>query len=782
MSDSGQPPKPPPLGVHEVTGRISKYEIVSQLGKGAMGIVYRAHDTVLDRDVALKVMAAGIAEDLELKQRFEREARAVARMTHPNIVTVFDLGWHTDGSPFIAMELLRGQDLSKLMRQGAMALDRIVSILAQVLAGLNLAHQSGIVHRDIKPANIFINQDGSVKIMDFGVARLTTASMTGTGNVVGTADYMSPEQVKGAKVDGRSDVFSVGCMFYEMLAGRRPFHADNLMAIFYRITNEEPDISIFPDSTEYGALIPILRKALAKKLEDRYQKAYDFMADLREYLRTHAASSTAQHALESLLDIEAPPTPPPPITGTSTQEVGATEIIDGEDATAPDLARTHRAPAAGASRTAAGTRRASTPTVLASRARGTAPPPRLTPTAQPRQGTSPMLYVAVGALAVALVAVVGYVVVAGRQPAPPSPTPSQAQGAAVTPTPLPTAPPPPTPEAQPTFSAPQGKSATNMRAAQAAFSQGDYDRALASAQAALREDPGNAEARRLADSALNGQRANKHFRAADAALSSNDLTEASTEAQAGRDLAPWDARGTSLLGRVQEAEQRAREAQAARDRQAQAQAINSLLNKADAAVVAQRFDQALKLYDEVLKLDGDNAAARAGRTGALGARAAAQVAANAASTVAEVPRKRFVTGKTSVVGGPQAAQNVPAGFEADPEVTVHQGTQAAEAPGSIAFEVTPPNVRPGDSYTVSVVMINEGNSPLPLASMQVATTINGRKSGGQVGLTVAAVPPRGRATILQQTAQWKEDTTSWSMEVVVKARTGEIYSNTATWR
>jgi len=394
-----------------------------------------------------------------------------------------------------------------------------------------------------------------------------------------------------------------------------------------------------------------------------------------------------------------------------------------------------------------------------------------------------MLYVAVGALAVALVAVVGYVVVAGRQPPPPSPSSSQeAQETVAAPTPLPTAPPPPTPEAQPTFSAPQGKSAANMRAAQAAFSQGDYDRALASAQAALREDPGNAEARRLADSALNGQRANKHFRAAESALSSNDLAEASTEAQAGRDLAPWDARGTSILGRVQAAEQRAREAQAARNRQAQEAAINSLLNKADAAVVAQRFDQALKLYDEVLKLDGDNAAARAGRTAALGAKAAAQVAANAASAAPAVPTKRFVTGKTSVVGGPKAAQNVPAGFEADPEVTVHQGTQAAEAPGSIAFEVTPPNVRPGDSYTVSVVMINEGNSPLPLASMQVATTINGRKSGGQVALTVAAVPPRGRATILQQTAQWKEETSSWSMEVAVKTRTGQVYRNTATWR
>ena len=145
------------------------------------------------------------------------------------------------------MELLKGQDLQKAMRQPPpMTLERKVTIIVQVLAGLAHAHQAGIVHRDIKPANIFINQDGTVKIMDFGVARLTTASMTGTGNIVGTADYMSPEQVKGAKVDGRSDVFSVGCMLYELLTGRRPFHSENLMAIFYKITHEEPNFDLDP--------------------------------------------------------------------------------------------------------------------------------------------------------------------------------------------------------------------------------------------------------------------------------------------------------------------------------------------------------------------------------------------------------------------------------------------------------------------------------------------------------------------------------------------------------
>jgi serine/threonine protein kinase len=169
-----------------------------------MGQVYLAHDTVLDRDVALKVMAGQIADDPELKTRFEREARAVARMMHPNVVTVFDLDYH-DGSPYIAMELLKGEDLQKRMRRTPrLTLEEKVGIIVRVLNGLGHAHKAGIVHRDIKPANIFLQADGAVKIMDFGVVHVTGASMTGTGNVVGTADYMSPEQVQAKKVDGRT--------------------------------------------------------------------------------------------------------------------------------------------------------------------------------------------------------------------------------------------------------------------------------------------------------------------------------------------------------------------------------------------------------------------------------------------------------------------------------------------------------------------------------------------------------------------------------------------------
>src|SRR5262245_3109959 len=220
-----QPPDPNPPAVpspdaaarpREPVGPIGKYAIVRGLGRGAMGMVYVAHDTVLERDVALKVMNAQIAEDPHLRDRFEREAKVVAKMAHSNVVTVFDRGYH-DGCPYIVMELLKGQDLQKAVRQTPdLPLETRAAVILQVLAGLAHAHQLGIIHRDIKPANVFLCEDGTVKIMDFGVARLTTAASTATGSVFGTADYMSPEQVSGAHVDSRSDLFSVGCVLFEL--------------------------------------------------------------------------------------------------------------------------------------------------------------------------------------------------------------------------------------------------------------------------------------------------------------------------------------------------------------------------------------------------------------------------------------------------------------------------------------------------------------------------------------------------------------------------------------
>jgi tetratricopeptide (TPR) repeat protein len=320
MSESG----PSPAGVPgHLAGRVGRYELVEALGKGAMGVVYHARDPLLDRDVALKVMLPQIAGEPEQKHRFEREARAAAKLVHPNVVTVFDFGYHTDGSPYIAMELLRGQDLLHAMREGPpLSLETKISLIAQTLDGLGHAHQAGVVHRDIKPANVFLTQDGAVKIMDFGVARLGASAATGTGTVVGTVEYMSPEQVRGARVDGRSDLFSTASMLCELVSGKRPFQADTLVTILYKITHEEPEIEL-PPGDEHDALFPLLSKGLAKNADERYATAAEFAKDLRLCLRALAERAPAvatEAAAAPLLDaaqaastapaLERPPAPP----------------------------------------------------------------------------------------------------------------------------------------------------------------------------------------------------------------------------------------------------------------------------------------------------------------------------------------------------------------------------------------------------------------------------------------------------------------------------------------
>jgi serine/threonine protein kinase len=263
---AGQEPAPPKA---PGPARIGKYELVKLLGRGGMGAVFQAFDPVLEREVALKVMLPETAGDPEQKQRFEREARAVARLSHPGIVTVFDLGYHTDGSPYIVMELLKGQDLHARLREAPpLSLERKVSIVIQVLDGLGHAHKAGIVHRDIKPANVFLTEEGAARIMDFGIAFWTSSGGT-SRTVLGTVGYMSPEQVRGERVDGRSDLFSVGTLLHEVLAGRRPFDAETPMATFYRIASGKAAIEL-PAGPEYKGFLPVIRRALAVAVEERY--------------------------------------------------------------------------------------------------------------------------------------------------------------------------------------------------------------------------------------------------------------------------------------------------------------------------------------------------------------------------------------------------------------------------------------------------------------------------------------------------------------------------------
>jgi hypothetical protein len=269
--------------------RIGRYLITGRIGRGGMGMVYRGLDEALEREVAVKTLTAEGTLDGESRKRFEREARAAAHLQHSNIVTVYELG-EDRGLPYIAMELLPGTDLEALLRSGEeIPLAEKLDVVAQVCRGLAYAHERGIVHRDIKPSNVRLLDDGTVKIMDFGIAKYGDAHLTKTGTMVGTVNYMSPEQVRGEPLDGRSDVFSVGVILYELLAGERPFRGEGTTQVLYKIVHEEPaPLDLGPLGEVGPTLQAVLALALAKQPDARYPGAAaigkalaDVLADVR---------------------------------------------------------------------------------------------------------------------------------------------------------------------------------------------------------------------------------------------------------------------------------------------------------------------------------------------------------------------------------------------------------------------------------------------------------------------------------------------------------------------
>ncbi len=260
---------------------VSKYTILEKLGEGGMGEVYLAEDTDLNRKVALKFLPKQFASDADTLARFKREAQTAAGLNHPNIITVYEVGDHK-GRPFIAMAYVDGESLAEVIARNDMTVERALDIALQILAGLDNAHQAGIVHRDIKPGNIFVDREGHVKILDFGLAKLAGASkLTSDLSTMGTIFYMSPEQTRGEDIDGRSDLFSLGAVLYEMLAGRPAFPGEHTAAVVYSITNEEPK----PLSRFYQripqAIEQVVSKALEKKRDDRYDSAGRMAEDLK---------------------------------------------------------------------------------------------------------------------------------------------------------------------------------------------------------------------------------------------------------------------------------------------------------------------------------------------------------------------------------------------------------------------------------------------------------------------------------------------------------------------
>jgi serine/threonine-protein kinase len=253
-----------------------RYEILREIGRGAMGTVYLARDPKINRDVAIKTLSYSEVEPAELaevKMRFSREAEAAGKLSHPNIVSIYDVGEEHDMA-YIAMELLSGETLTRYcQKDSVLPIPRALAVIAEVTAALDYAHNQGVVHRDIKPANIMMLADGRIKVTDFSIAQVVDASQTRTGVILGTPTYMSPEQVNGKRIDGRSDLFSLGIVFYELLTGTRPFKGDSMSAILYAISHNAHTPLARVASDIPACVKSTVNRLLAKRTTKRFASA-----------------------------------------------------------------------------------------------------------------------------------------------------------------------------------------------------------------------------------------------------------------------------------------------------------------------------------------------------------------------------------------------------------------------------------------------------------------------------------------------------------------------------
>jgi Tol biopolymer transport system component len=332
-----------------VGSRLGKYEIKAEIGRGGMGSVYLGYDPLLDRQVAVKVLAPHLVWDHEFVERFLREARAAARLKHPNIVTVFDVG-QEGGWYYFVMEHLAGETLAaRLQREGALPAREALSILRPLASALDYAHYRGVVHRDVKPGNAILGPEGQVTLLDFGIARAAQEGrLTGTGTVVGTPEYMSPEQARGMTVDARTDQYSLGVVAYQILCGQVPFQADSTLALMYKIVHEPP-----PPLSQYRPDLPAevgaaLEQALAKEPGARYLSAAAFVEALGHALagstvKTEAAAAKGQAVAAP--DEGATAVVPDQSATVAAPDEGATVLVPDEGAPAATarLAETWRA-------------------------------------------------------------------------------------------------------------------------------------------------------------------------------------------------------------------------------------------------------------------------------------------------------------------------------------------------------------------------------------------------------------------------------------------------------
>ena len=787
-----------------------KYEGISHLGSGAMGVVWRAQDPVLGRTVAIKTISAALGSDNENKERFLREARAAAQLNHPNIITVFDFG-QADNELYMAMELLEGKDLKELITMGQLTFDQKLDIMEQVSDGLSYAHGRDVIHRDLKPGNIHVQPNGQVKILDFGLARLGSSDLTKTGVVMGTPNYMSPEQVMGERVDARSDVFSAGAVFYELLTNRKPFDAESVHATLYQVVHRDAPPPRQWDPRLPDAIVTVIEIAMNKQVDGRYKNAgalrdairafrYGEEPEVVEYEETSEGQNPAP-------DSTAVSQSPAVASSTGTQKAGQFRSYGRSNTGSVP-------PSAGVSSAPYTTGRIQRPASKPALRPGGVDAQSSSASIPPPKGTNPILLVGVLGLLL-VVAFLAYSVLNRQGGDNAAQSSINALTANLVETQLDLARrvlddkdykgavdqttrilklDPNNPEALGIRE--QAQSATreiesSVAAAREAVARGDSAQASAALERVIARDPENPIVAELSN------QLNANFSArATAAKADMDKAKALAVAKAGASVDPAFAEGerfateaaksladrqftaaTQTFSQARDAFDRARRAIESKEREA----ARSVSRPTPAATVASAatpppFVAASPLPTVVLRPLPGETVPPPPTPAPTAAIVQTPVAAPTVSVPTVAPEFReFIAARTRIAAAPTTGGAQPKGFDMS-------GVALLDFSGKFEFEVTPNPLTPGAAYRVRVFLRNEGQRDARLDTLTVKTAINGQVSSPAVRILEDDIKIGQRPMVADIALTWAAGTNIWVMDVEALSKKGERFRSSLTMK